>query len=190
MEIPFVLRERSGGRLVFCVSGMYRTAMVAILAILATALLIDGGSPGIGGLLALAATALAALYEERWSFDPAAGTIVHRAGLLFLAGKRTIALSDVLRFRITPFVRGTLLGSVDEASENSAALAGSGTPIAGENVTHRRAWHKKPFLRLCCETTDGSAWLIEMLPARKAAVLRERAVRIAEACDRELVEGF
>ena len=70
MEIPFVLRERSGGRLVFCVSGMYRAAMVAILAILATALLIDGGSPGIGGLLALAATALAALYEELGQLDP------------------------------------------------------------------------------------------------------------------------
>lgn len=190
MEIPFALRARSGGRLVLCVSGMYRAAMAAILAILAAALLVDDRSPGIGGLLALAAAALAALYEERWSFDPVAGTIDHRAGLLFLARTRTIALSDVLRFRITPFVRGTLQGSTDEASENTAVLAGTATLAAGENVARRRAWHKKPFLRLCCETTDGSAWLIEMQPARKAAVLRERATRIAEACGRELVEGF
>ena len=190
MEIPFVLCERSGGRLVQCLSGIYRTAMFAILAILATALFIDGESPGIGGVLAMAAAAFAALYEERWSFDPVAGRIVHREGLLFLARKRTIALGDVLRFRITPFVRGTLQGSADEARENAAALAGTSAQTAGENGVRRRAWHKKPFLRLSCETSDGSSWLIEILPARKAAVLRKRASRIAEACGRDLVEGF
>ena len=68
--------------------------MSAILALMAAALLVDGGSPGAFGWIAMALAALAALYEERWTFDPAAGKIVHRAGLVFLARRSCITLED------------------------------------------------------------------------------------------------
>jgi hypothetical protein len=186
MEIPLVLRARSGGKLVYAVSGVFRAAMAAILALMAAALFADGGSPGALGWILMALAALAALYEERWTFDPAAGTIAHGAGLVILSRRLGLALGDVERFRIVPFVRGTLPGSGDEAAENAAALAGGRTDDSGR----RRAWHKKPYLRLSLETADGVSHFIDALPARKAAVLKGRAARIAEACGKELVEGF
>ena len=185
MEIPLVLRTRADGSLVYRVSALHRALMAAILAVLAAALFMDGGTPGLGGAIAMAAAALAALYEERWSFDKKAGTIVHRAGLVFLARRDSIALADVLRFRVSPFVRGTLPGSADEAARNASAMAEAGA----DDSRVRRSWHKKPYLRLTFDMSDGSSRLMEILPARRAAALRERAARIAEACGKELVEG-
>jgi hypothetical protein len=186
MEIPLVLRSRSGGALVYSISTLFRAGMAAITAILAAALFIDGSRPGLAGWIAIAASALAALYEERWLFDPASGRVVHRAGLLILARSTTIELSELALLRILPFVRGTLPGSEDEAIQNAAALEGS----RGDDRSRRRSWHKKPFLCLVLETRDGSRYSIEVVPARKAAALKARAARMAEACGRELVEGY
>jgi hypothetical protein len=187
MEIPLVLRARPGGRLVYSVSGLFRAAMAAILALMAAALFVDGGSPPEAfGWILMALTAFATLYEERWTFDPSAGRIAHRAGLVFLARRTDIALKDVERFRILPFVRGTLPGSGDEAAENAAALTGSRTDDSGR----RRSRHKKPYLRLCFETADGESYFIDALPARRAGELKTRAARISAACGKELVEGY
>jgi hypothetical protein len=185
MEIPLVLRSRPGGRLVYSISWLFRAGMAAILAILAAALFMEGGRPGLGGWIAMAAVALAALYEDSWSFDPAGEWIVHRAGLLVLSRTRTIALADVTCFRILPFVRGTLPGSADEAAQNAAALAGERVDDGGK----RRARHVKPYLCLVLETMDGSRYSIDVLSARKAAIMKERATRIAEVCGKALEEG-
>ncbi len=186
MEIPLVLRAKAGGKIIYAVSGLFRAAMAAILAVLAAALLMDGGSPGVGGYVALGLTALAGLYEERWTFDPSAGTIVHRAGLLFLARRTAIALGDVARFRVEAFVRGTLPGSADEAARNAAALEG-GRPDDG---SIKRSSHKRPYLCIVCETVDGSRYFIDALPARKAEALKRKASAIAEACGKELIEAY
>jgi hypothetical protein len=185
MEIPLVLRARSGGKLVYSVSGIFRAAMAAILALIAAALLLEGDSPGLGGAMAIAIVALAALYEERWSFDPAAGAIVHRVGLLFLSRRLSLNLADVMRFRIVPFVRGTLPGSADEAAQNAAALSGG----RGDDGSRRRSSHKKPYLLIVLETGDGTRYSINSMPARKAATIKEQATRIAEACGKELIVG-
>jgi hypothetical protein len=183
MEVPLVLRARSGGKLVYSLAGSFRAGMATILALVAAALLADGGFPG---WIALALAALAALYEERWTFDPAAGEIAHRIGLVFLSRRSRIDLSDVLLFRIDAFVRGTIPGSADEAAENAAALAGGRADDGGR----RRARYKRPYLRLSLETADGSRRFIDAVPARGGADLKGRAARIAAACGKELLEGF
>jgi hypothetical protein len=185
MEIPLVLRARADGSIVYGIPRLFRAAMAAIVALLAVALFIDGQSPGVGGWVALGIAALGGLYEERWTFDPKAKAIVHRVGLVFLARSRTIALGDAARLRFVPFVRGTVPGSADEAEENAAALAGG----RADDVGRRRARHKKPYLCLLCETEDGSRYFVNAAPARKGAVLKAQASRIAEVCGLPLVEG-
>lgn len=185
MEVSLVL-SASGGKLVYAVSAVFRAAMAAIAAIMAASLIVEGQPLGPGAWIALALVALAGLYEERWTFDSAAGTITNRAGLVFLSRRRTIAMDEVARFRIEAFVRGTLPGSADEAAHKAAALSGS----RGDDESRRRSPHKKPYLRLFCETADGSSYFINAMPARRAAILKEQAARIAAACGKDVAIGF
>jgi hypothetical protein len=185
MEIPLTLRARRDGKLVYAIPLPFRAAMAAIAALLAAALLMDGRDPGIGGWASLSIAALGALYEERWSFDPGAGQVSHRVGLVLLARRTTIALGDIASFRIEPFVRGTVPGSADEERENAAALAGGRADDAGA----KRARFKRPYLCLICETKDGSRRFLNAVPARRGAALKAQASRIAEACGAPLSEG-
>jgi hypothetical protein len=185
MEIPLALRERKDGRLVYAIPGPFRAAMAAIAALLAAALLVDGRDPGIGGWASLVIASLGALYEERWSFDPSSGQASHRVGLLFLARRTTIAFGDIDRFRIEPFVRGTVPGSADEERENAAALAGA----RADDDRAKRARFKRPYLCLVCETKDGSRRFVNAVGARRGAALKAQASRIAEACGAPLIEA-
>jgi hypothetical protein len=184
MEIPLALRERSDGALVYSLPAAFRAAMAAVAAILALALSIEGGSPGVGGWIALALAVFGGLYEEKWTFDPRRGEAAHRAGLVFLARSTMIAMGDIERFRLAPYVRGTLPGSADEAAENEAALSGERADDSGK----RRARHKKPYLCLVCETRDGARYLVNIASARKGAGLKAQAARIAAACEAPLIE--
>jgi hypothetical protein len=186
MEMPLVFRDKADGSLVYSISALFRAAMGLILAILAAALFMDGGSPGVGGWIALALAGFGALYEERWTFDKKSGEIAHRVGLVFVARRRKIAMIDVMSFRIVPFVRGTLPGSADEIAQNAAALAGK----RADDGARRRAPYKKPYLCIVCETADGSSYFIDALSARKADKLKARASRIAAACGKKLIEAY
>ncbi len=185
MEVPLVLHAGRGGRLVYSVSWLFRGLMALILALVAAALLTGGSSPGIVGWTVLAALALGALYDESWSVEPAARRLVHRSGLLVLARSRSLPLDEVARFRILPFVRGTLPGSEDEAAQNAAALAGG----RGDDSGKRRSWHTKPYLCLVVETSDGERHSIDLVSARKASAIKAIAERMAGACGKEVLEG-
>jgi hypothetical protein len=185
MEIPLALRARKDGALTYAIPLLFRAAMAAIIGLLAAALLLDGRDPGVGGWASLGIAALGGLYEERWTFDPGSGRIAHRVGLIFLARRVVIPIGDLARLRIAPFVRGTVPGSADEARENAAALAGGGA----DDLGRRRARYKRPYLCLSCESADGSRRFVNAVPARRGAVLRAQAARIAEACGLPLAEG-
>jgi hypothetical protein len=189
MEIPLTLRARKDGSLVYAIPAAYRAAMAVIVALLAAALFMDGRDPGIGGWAALGLAALGALYEESWTFDRGSGRAAHRVGLLFLARRTAVAIGDLRRFRIAPFVRGTVPGSADEARENAAALAEGRAASGGYDAMKRRSRFKKPYLCLVLETVDGSRRFVNAVPARRGAALRAQAARIAEACGLPLVEG-
>lgn len=186
MEIPLALRRKEDGSFVYGMPRAYRAVMGLVLAVLAVALFMDGGSPALGGWIALAVAALAALYEDRWAFDAPSGTLSHRAGLVVLARRATIGRGRIARFRIEPFVRGTVPGTADEAEENAAALAGRRADDTGK----RRALYKKHYLCLVCETTDALRYFIDAADARRAERLRSNAALMARACGAPLVEGL
>ena len=97
---------------------------------------------------------------------------------------RTLELrfSAIERFLIVPHVEGTIPGSAEERLENAAALAGG----RGDDAAARRYRHRKPFLALVLECGDGTTHLIDRVPARQGARLRETAARLAECCDKPL----
>jgi hypothetical protein len=185
MEIPLVLIKLRDGRLVYGIPLWYRLVMASIAALVAVSLAVSGAAPSLGGWIVLAIVALAACYEERWTFDASAGRITHRAGLLMAARSTTIEFAKIERFRIAPFVRGTIPGSEDEQAENAAALAGG----RSDDGTRRRSFVKKPYLRLICEASDGASWLLDTVGARKIETLKMNAARIASYCGKNLIVG-
>jgi hypothetical protein len=185
MEIPLALRERRDGALVASVPIAYRIAAASALVALSCALLPGPAPPGALGWIVLGLVALATLYEERWVFDPSSGRVSHRVGLLVLARKRSIALGDLARVRVAPFVRGTVPGSADESSENAAALSGARIDDSGR----KRALFKRHYLCILLETDDGSLYFVDAGSARKGDDIRARAARIAAACGVSLEEG-
>jgi hypothetical protein len=164
MEIPLRLRSRADGSLVYAIPRPFRAAMAGIFALLAAALLADGRGPGLGGGLALSLSALGALYEESWAFEPGKDAIEHRVGLVFLARRRITALGDISCLRLAPFVRGA-------------------------DSRPRRGRRKKPGLCLLIETGDGSRRFVNAVGARKAEALRTVAAHIAGSCGLPLIEG-
>jgi hypothetical protein len=186
MEIPLVLRpSRAGGALVYSIPLWYRLVMAFLAALIVAAFAVEGSPPGLVAWIVFAVIALAGLYEERWTFDPKGGGIVNRAGLVVAAKSRVLRVEEVERFRLLPFVRGTVPGSEDERRENAAALAGG----RADDAIQRRVSYKKPFLNLVCETSDGSVYLINALPARRGPALRDVGRRIASLCGKPFVEG-
>ena len=186
MEIPLVLRQLRDGRLSYDMPLWYRLVMAAVVAVIVTALAVGGTPPSIGGWIVLAIVLFAALYEERWIFDAKLGCMTHRSGLLVAARRTVVEFGSIERFRIVPFVRGTIPGSEDELAANAAALAGR-YPSDG---SRRRAAFKKPYLRLVCEYADGSSRFLDTVDAmRGGAILKNNAARIASYCGKELVSG-
>jgi hypothetical protein len=185
MEIPLVLRQKKDGSFSYSMPLAYRIAMAIIFAILAVVLFLDGASPGVGGWIAIALVALAALYEESWKYSANGGELVHRVGILPFARRRAIAKGYIARFKIEPFVRGTVPGSADEAEEKAAALAGGRADDSGK----KRARYKKPYLCLVCETEDGERFFMNAADARKGDKLKMQAAHIARSCGVSLVEG-
>jgi len=180
-----VLRQKKDGSFAYAMPLAYRIVMAIIFAIFAVALFMDGASPGIGGWIAIAISALAALYEESWKYSAKTGELVHRVGILPFARCRAIAKGCIAQFKIEPFVRGTVPGSADEAKEKAAALAGGRADDSGK----KRARYKKPYLCLVCETEDGERYFMNAADARKGDKLKAQAARIARSCGSLLVEG-
>jgi hypothetical protein len=185
MEIPLKLRERKGGALVASLPPIFRLSVSSVLAILVASLAVSGGAPGPLGWIILALIALAALYEDRWTFDPAAREAIHRVGTLPLAKRTVIGFDRLVRVRLEPFVRGTVPGSSEEATENAAALLGGRIGGPGK----RGFSSKRHYLCIVLEAKDGARWFVDAGAARKIEALRARAARVAEACGVPMEEG-
>ena len=186
MEIPLVLVEKRDGRLVYAIPLWFRILMAAIALLVVASFAVSGEPPGVVGWIVLAAVALAALYEERWTFDAGRGLVSHRAGLLVVARTTEIGLASVERFRAEPFVRGTIPGTEDERAENARALSGDSSGDLGQ----KRRSYKKAYIRLVCEGSDGSRWLVNMVPDRRREAIFAVASRIASYCGVEFAKGL
>jgi hypothetical protein len=69
---------------------------------------------------------LATLSEDRWSFDPAAGLVRRRFGLLFLARSWTLPASEVECLALRSGESGEGLSSEEETEKLAVALQGLG----------------------------------------------------------------
>jgi hypothetical protein len=185
MEIPLVLRKAGEGRLVYAIPAWYRAVMGVIAALVLASLFIAGGMPGVVGWVVIALVCFGALYEERWTFDRAEASVTHRAGMVFWARKTCITTESIATFRLSPFIRGSIPGSESEKADKEAALALG----RGDDSQKKRSPHKKAYLSIVMETADGSAYLLNMIDARKGASIREAARKIAEHCGTSLIEG-
>lgn len=190
MEIPLVLSTDTKGRVVYTIPLWYRAILAAILAIVVASILAAGGEPGIGSWIVVAVLVLGVLYEEKWTADPAAKTVSHRSGLLVAARTVAIPFDTIEEFALSALVRGTIPGSEDEKSENKAAFAAlDGATDTRDMKPMDKLFRKKAFMNLLIKSAEGSVYLINAMPARRAASLRTAARRFAEICGKELVEG-
>jgi len=178
VEIPLVLSAPKPARLVYGFPVWFRVLMGAILGLVILALAMGGSPPGGLAWVVLAILVLGALYEDKWEFDADLGRVTHRSGLMIAARSRVIGFPEIQQFRIVPLVKGTLPGTEEERAANEAALQGERT----DDVSAKRDRHKKPFLSLEIECLDGTRYLVDHMPARRAPGLRTLASRIAEFC--------
>ncbi len=190
MEIPLILTTDKKGRLVYTIPLWYRAILAAILGIVVASIFTAGGEPGIGSWIIIAVLVLGVLYEEKWTADPAAKMVSHRSGLLVAARTVEIPFDSIEEFSLTALVRGTIPGSEDEKSENKAAFAAlDGETEARDMKPMDRLFKKKAFMNLVIKSADGSVYLVNTMPARRAASLRMAARQLAIACGKDLVEG-
>jgi hypothetical protein len=158
----------------------FRVVMGSILAVVSTALAMGDSRPGFLGWAIFFVLCLGFLYEDKWIFDASGNLVIHRGGLLFASRSSKIEFSAIERFCIVPLVRGTIPGTEDEKIENAAALRGH----RADERSYKHSRHKKHFLSLSMECCDGSRYLIDHVPARRAEALRIVAARIATLCDK------
>jgi hypothetical protein len=158
--------------------------MGCILATVATVLIMDDSAPGFLAWAILVVLLLSFLYEDKWTFDATAGRVVHRAGLLVGARSTVLEFRAIDRFCIVPLVKGTIPGTEDEKIENAAALKGQ----CADAGNLRRSRHKKPFLSLEIEDTNGTRYLIDHIPARRAQKVRTAAAQMAALCEKVVSE--
>jgi hypothetical protein len=185
LSIPLVLRAPDATRLVYAFPAWYRALMGVILLVLIAGLMQEGARPGWPMWALVAVVALGVLYRERWTFDTGQRRVVHKVGLPIASRTLVIDFALIERFLIAPHVEGTIPGTEDERNENAAAMRGG----RGDDSGVRRARHKKHYLGLIMACQDGANYLVDRVPARNVAGLRATAARLAEFCDKPLVES-
>lgn len=185
LSIPLVLHAPDATRLIYAFPAWYRALMGVILLVLIAGLIQEGARPGWPMWTLVAVVALGVLYREQWTFDSGQGRVVHKVGLPIASRTLVIDVAHIERFLIAPHVEGTIPGTEDERNENAAAMRGG----RGDDAGTRRARHKKHYLGLIMACQDGENYLVDRVPARNAAGLRATAARLAEFCDKPLVES-
>ncbi len=190
MEIPLVLSVDKNGRLVYTIPIWYRIALAGILAVVGVSVFVAGGDPGIGSWIIGAVLVLGILYEERWTADPAAKRIRHASGLLVAARSLDIPFDQIESFALSALIRGSIPGGEEEKTETRAAFAAlNGETDSRDMKPMDRLFRKKAFINLVIKSTDGTVYLMNATPARRAASLREAGRRYAEICGKPFIEG-
>jgi hypothetical protein len=194
MEIPLTLKKLKDGTLVYAIPLWYRLATGAMLAVVAGGLLSSGEAPGFLAWIILALLALGLLYEEKWSILPASNELRHAAGILPFAAKLSIPFGQIEGFKLSAFARGTIPGTEDERQERERAFSLLEASISGNQSlgAERPSFLKprrKPYLNLILATREGQDYLVDSLPASRAARLLKVGKAMAEACGVEFRES-
>jgi len=158
MQLHLSMR-RSGTALIYGIPLWYRLTASAIALTLAISSSISG-APSLGALVVVAVAAVAALYQERWSFDAASGECSGRVGFVFAARGPSFKADEVARLRLDTFAKGRLdqrdLPPDDKLPRGSQA-------------------------RLLVDLKDGESYMIDSVPVKRRPELELNARAIAEA---------
>jgi hypothetical protein len=194
------LRKRGADRLVLTLSAVHRVTF-AVLTVLSVFILFTGvlfeGEPTVflarntvAWILAIV-MALGLLYEERWTFDRAAGRVENRFGTVVLARRTSFPLADLERIGLERFTRGRLSdGPAGTAADGASAEGGrSAGPFSGALRPSRRRWGDQRVLRLVAVDRDGEVHVLDAGPVHRIAQYRARALRIATFCGTKYVDA-
>ena len=191
MEISLRLRKAADGRLIYGIPLWYRAMTAAILLLVAGAMLSSEGSPGLIAWLIFALLALGLVYEERWTLDPASKTITHRWGFWPLAKASSNDFASIEEFLLKALARGTVPGTKEESLANERAFAMMNHKDADTSMkkSFLKSASRVPYMNLLMKTTDGEIYLVDSIPARRAAKLTLVGQAFADASGREFVRN-
>ena len=192
MEIPLRLRTLKNGAVVYGIPAWYRIVSAAILGLVLAAIIGTGEAPGLIAWIVLILLSLGFLYEERWLFDPAARQVTHRAGLLIAARSTRIGFESITGMGLSVLARGTAPGSESERAQARRAFdqmrgrEGSAAPEARSAMLPDRLSLNRNMICLVLHRDDGETYLVDTLPARRAARLKT----VGEAISRAIGTSF
>ena len=184
MEIPLSLRKRSDGSLTYGIPLWYRAMTAAMIGLVVGGSLSGGNAPNFVAWIILAFLLFGLLYEERWVVDPGKGKVRHLGGIWPIAKATEIAFGDIESLRLEAFARGTVPGSGDEVEEKARAFAMMRGKDSEDPVKKQpsRFGAKQPYINLLLRTHSGEDYLIDTLPARRAARFKKIGAALAEIC--------
>lgn len=181
------LRERGTERLELTLPAGHRV-LFGLLAALSVFILCFGvlfeGEPtvllprnAVAGLLVVAML-FGLLYEDRWTFDRAAGRVRNRFGTVFLARRTEFPMTELELIGVDRFTRGRL--GEEPAAPARSAMTGD-SPLAG-TLRPRRRWGEQRIVRLLAVDRAGGVHVLDAGPAHRLAQFRNRGLAIAGFC--------
>jgi len=158
MQIHLSLR-RKGDTLIYGIPVWYRiSSAVAALALIAAS--VFSGGLGLPGSIIVIIVILAALYQERWTFDVGNDACSGRIGLVFAARGPSFKASGIAQFRVDIFAKGKLdqkdLPAEDKMPGGSQA-------------------------RLIVDLKDGESYMLDSVLFKRRADLEAAARTLSEA---------
>jgi hypothetical protein len=181
------LHERKPGRLVLALPATHRVVF-GILSALSVFILCFGvlfeGEPTVlaprntVAVLLVLTMVFGLVYEDRWTFDRAAGRVENRFGTLLLARRSGFPMADLERIGIERFTRGRL---VEVSAQPARAATPAGAPPAG-GLRPPRRWTQPRIVRLVAVDRRGEVHVLDMGPAHRQVQFRNRGLRIAGFC--------
>jgi hypothetical protein len=187
------LRERGPDRLVLAVPVLHRV-LFGLLTVLAVFILCAGvlfeGEPTVllprntVAWLVVLVTVFGLVYEDRWTFDRAAGRVESRFGVVFLARRTALPLADLERIGLERFTRGRL---VEPAPDPAASAGGS---FLAPGFRPRRRWGEQRVIRLVAVDRGGAVRVLDVGPAHRQEQFRNRGLRIAGFCGVRFEDGI
>ncbi|AEJ20810.1 hypothetical protein [Gracilinema caldarium] len=164
MEFLLKSKRTNKGTLELHIPLLLRLSLSAIgLIILAASLIpiLEGPQTqqGVTTIVLMIILLFGALYEERWTFDPASRTISFRFGLVFLAKTMKISYDQVDEITLEKAIKGKMqnLEAPAEPSRPQNSLA--------------RFFQPKVFINLALYLKDSERLIIESGNAKKEAQL-------------------
>jgi len=164
MEFLLKSKQTKSGTLVLHIPLLLRLSIIAIgLVIIAASLIpvIEGTQSqlGVTTILLLLLLLFGALYEERWTFDPATRTISFRFGLLFLAKTMRISFDQIDEITLEKTVKGSMQKPAEHAD------------LERPQTGLKKLFQPKVFINLVLYLKDSERLVIESGNARKEAQL-------------------